>query len=255
MSNKSAWYAVLTLSCLTLLGCQSTSTERKVSSVSSAQLSKNAEVLQQQLELTLSSQEQKTFLTAMATLLESESSEMAGGEEKEGLRASQWRIASSDPKTKTFLVGTDVYPGVTLKGELSLLDLPFSATTVVNLRSGPSAKSNKVGQLQTGDVFIALAKVPGAPWLLVERQGMIEGFVHQGYVQSRIEPRDILSVKPNAALTPKTRSASQKILWTGSYQCRDLQYQLNGANQARSGNLMACRKDKNIWYIQSIDPS
>ncbi|MCF8779883.1 SH3 domain-containing protein [Vibrio sp. IRLE0018] len=255
MLYKLAWYAALTLSCVTILGCQSTSSERRVSSVSSAQLSENAEVLNKQLESTLSSTERDVFLTAMATLLESQSSEMAGGEENEGQMTSQWRIASSDPKTKTFLVETEVYSGVSLTGELSLLDLPFSATTVVNLRSGPSAKSNKVGQLQTGDVFIALAKVPGAPWLLVERQGMIEGYVHQGYVQSRIEPRDILSVKPNAALTPKSRAASQNTLWTGSYQCRDLQYQLNGANQARSGNLLACRKDKNIWYIQSIDPS
>lgn len=259
MLYKPAWYAALTLSCIALLGCQSTSagSERRVSSVSSAQLSENAEVLKQQLELTLSSQQSEAFLAALTQLLESNNIEAVGGEQREGEPSSQWKIQSSTLEFKTFLVRTDIMQEILVDGEMELLDLPYRATTTVNLRAGPSAKSNKVGQLQTGDVFIALAKVPEQPWLLVERQGAIEGYVHQAYVQSRIEPRNILSVKPNTALSLKANSNNDQSssLLSGRYQCRDVDYQLMGVNESRTGSLLACRKDKDIWYIQSINPS
>lgn len=57
------------------------------------------------------------------------------------------------------------------------------ATANVNLRSGPSAGSAKVGSLARGEDFQALAWANGGQWVLVGRNGVGVGYVRSDFVR------------------------------------------------------------------------
>lgn len=61
----------------------------------------------------------------------------------------------------------------------------FSANTRLNLRGAPNTAGRKVGQLQPGERFqaLALARVRGTDWILVGRGGVGVGYVHGAYVR------------------------------------------------------------------------
>ncbi|MFN3859655.1 MAG: SH3 domain-containing protein [Caulobacter sp.] len=59
----------------------------------------------------------------------------------------------------------------------------FVATTAVNLRAGPSTGAGRVGALQRGETFQALAYANGGQWVLVGRNGVGVGYVHGSYVR------------------------------------------------------------------------
>ena len=56
------------------------------------------------------------------------------------------------------------------------------ATSSVNIRSGPTAGSSKVGRLQRGQPFQALAYANGGQWILVGDNGIGVGYVNAAYV-------------------------------------------------------------------------
>lgn len=57
------------------------------------------------------------------------------------------------------------------------------ASTKVNLRSGPTTSSARVGQLYAGEAIEALATVRGTDWVLVGRNGVGIGYVNSAYVR------------------------------------------------------------------------
>ena len=63
------------------------------------------------------------------------------------------------------------------------LDRTYVATTGVNLRAGPTTNSAKVGRLQPGQRFEALAKVRGSDWILVGQNGVGVGYVRDDFVR------------------------------------------------------------------------
>lgn len=63
------------------------------------------------------------------------------------------------------------------------LDQTLVATSTVNLRSAPSTRAGRVGQLRSGERFEALAEVPGSDWILVGQGGVGVGYVHADYVR------------------------------------------------------------------------
>ncbi|MGE5501278.1 MAG: SH3 domain-containing protein, partial [Ignavibacteriales bacterium] len=56
------------------------------------------------------------------------------------------------------------------------------ATSTVNIRSGPTSGSSKVGRLQRGQPFQALAYANGGQWILVGDNGVGIGYVNAAYV-------------------------------------------------------------------------
>lgn len=58
----------------------------------------------------------------------------------------------------------------------------YRATTTINVRSGPTTGSARVGQLRAGQDFEALARVRNSPWILVGEGGVGVGYVHEAYV-------------------------------------------------------------------------
>lgn len=59
----------------------------------------------------------------------------------------------------------------------------FVATDPVNLRGAPTVRSARVGALRPGERFQALARVRGTDWILVGRNGVGVGYVHDAYVR------------------------------------------------------------------------
>ena len=59
----------------------------------------------------------------------------------------------------------------------------FIAASTVNLRSGPSTRAGKVGQLTRGETFTAMAYAKRGEWVLVSRNGVGIGYVHGAYVR------------------------------------------------------------------------
>jgi uncharacterized protein YgiM (DUF1202 family) len=57
------------------------------------------------------------------------------------------------------------------------------ASSIVNLRAAPSATSQRVGSLQAGESFEALAKVRGSDWILVGQNGVGVGYVNGAYAR------------------------------------------------------------------------
>lgn len=57
----------------------------------------------------------------------------------------------------------------------------FAATTRVNLRAAPSTSAGRVGMLQPGERFQALATTNGGRWILVGRNGVGVGYMAAAY--------------------------------------------------------------------------
>lgn len=59
----------------------------------------------------------------------------------------------------------------------------FVATSSVNLRGAPTSRGERLGALQPGERFQALARVRGTDWILVGENGVGVGYVNDAYVR------------------------------------------------------------------------
>jgi len=59
----------------------------------------------------------------------------------------------------------------------------FVAESRVNLRAAPDGRSSRVGRLQGGERFQAMARVRGTDWILVGRNGVGVGYVRGEFVR------------------------------------------------------------------------
>lgn len=60
---------------------------------------------------------------------------------------------------------------------------PFLAERTVNLRSAPTTNSARVGRLQAGERFQAMAQVRDSEWILVGQRGIGVGYVRSDFVR------------------------------------------------------------------------
>ena len=60
---------------------------------------------------------------------------------------------------------------------------PFTAQAGVNLRAAPTTNSARVGRLQAGERFQAMAKVRDSDWILVGQNGVGVGYVRGDFVR------------------------------------------------------------------------
>lgn len=65
----------------------------------------------------------------------------------------------------------------------SKLGQTFVAQSGVNLRAAPTTNSARVGRLQAGERFQAMAAVRGSDWILVGRNGVGVGYVRGDFVR------------------------------------------------------------------------
>lgn len=103
----------------------------------------------------------------------------------------------------------------------------YYATGKVNLRATPSTKGKKVGSLAKNQVFDALGRAPGQPWLLVGLNGRALGYVSESLARSSVDP----STAP----------------------CRLVQASLNTPqNGATSQRYSACRDTRGEWALTPV---
>lgn len=95
---------------------------------------------------------------------------------------------------------------VSSPAQLTVIGKPYASTgSSVNLRAGPSTATQVVGSLDRGEIVHAFGKVRGAPWVMVGRNNVALGYVH-----------DSLVAEHGAA------AAEQKPALTGTFELDDV---------------------------------
>lgn len=97
-------------------------------------------------------------------------------------------IGCEAQKTRANNSGTYTRNGYRLSGNVSpasydRIGNAYVAESGVNLRAAPTTNSARVGRLQTGERFQALAQVRGSDWILVGRNGIGVGYVRGDFVR------------------------------------------------------------------------
>lgn len=77
-----------------------------------------------------------------------------------------------------YRLSSDVRPA-----SYSRIGQTFMAQSGVNLRAAPTTNSRRVGSLQPGQRFQAMAHVRNSPWILVGRNGVGIGYVRDDFVR------------------------------------------------------------------------
>ncbi|MBU1377190.1 MAG: SH3 domain-containing protein [Alphaproteobacteria bacterium] len=91
-------------------------------------------------------------------------------------------------KSRAKNAGTYTHNGYRLQGDVSSasysrIGQTFVAESGVNLRAAPTTNSGRVGRLQAGQRFQALAQVRGSDWVLVGQNGVGVGYVRGDFVR------------------------------------------------------------------------
>ncbi|WP_061035033.1 MULTISPECIES: SH3 domain-containing protein [Vibrio] len=246
--------STLAIAVLSLSGCQLLQfglAEATASSVMRNDHAQSVMVINHQMDQYLSEDGRESFLNQMLVALESDNRDKFKGKDPDTY--TWWKIRVQPNQWKEAEVSRPVVEGVDTSKTLEFMDVSYRSKTTLNLRSNPSLDGEKLGELTKGEVFNAIAKVEGEPWLLVEQKGLIRGYVHKDYARSNVVNRDILSIKPNPLLSDETSSVDKpkdNELF-GSYTCRDLSYELTKNGNITTGSLRACRKQRKIWYIDA----
>lgn len=81
-------------------------------------------------------------------------------------------------KKNGYRLSSDIAPAT-----YNRVDRMFVAQAGVNLRAAPTTNSGRVGRLQAGERFQALAQVRGADWILVGQNGVGVGYVRGDFVR------------------------------------------------------------------------
>ncbi|MGI9946768.1 SH3 domain-containing protein [Vibrio hyugaensis] len=246
--------STLVLAVLSSSGCQLLqfgSVEETASSVMRNDHAQSVMMINHQMDQYLSEDGRESFLNQMLVALESDNRDKFKG--KDPGTYSWWKISVQPNQWKEAEVSRPIVEGVDTSNKLEFMDVSYRSKTTLNLRSKPSLSGEKLGELTKGEVFNAIAKVEGEPWLLVEQKSMIRGYVHKDYARSNVVNRDILSIKPNPLLggTSKSSDTQSEHGLFGNYTCRDLSYELTKNGNITTGSLRACRKQRKIWYIDA----
>lgn len=96
-----------------------------------------------------------------------------------GCEAQKDRVKNAGTYTRN---GYRLYDNVSAASYSRIGDT-FVAETGVNLRGAPTTNSARVGRLQGGERFQALAQVRGTDWILVGQDGVGVGYVRGDFVR------------------------------------------------------------------------
>jgi hypothetical protein len=97
-------------------------------------------------------------------------------------------IGCEAQKDRAKNAGSYTRNGYRLQGDISpasynRIGQIFVAESGVNLRAAPTTNSGRVGRLQAGQRFQALAQVRGSDWILVGQNGIGVGYVRGDFVR------------------------------------------------------------------------
>ncbi|CCO45306.1 conserved hypothetical protein [Vibrio nigripulchritudo SOn1] len=239
-------------------GCQLLSSQSKIEKVASnvkQSHAKSVTEISDHLDLYLSQSSRDQFLSQVTQALESDSSQPLTGRDRNTY--ARWSIQAEVQDWQAIEVKRPTEEGVETESDLVFMDIPYRSKTKLNLRAQPGTHGEKLGLLSKGEVFNAMAQVLDEPWYLVEQKGIIRGYVHKDYVKSNVSKRSILATQPNPLLYPYHEKESEAVANVpvegvlGIYICRNLVYELAKNEDVTEGGFKACRKQRNVWYIET----
>ncbi|BDU36085.1 putative Bacterial SH3 domain family protein [Vibrio nigripulchritudo MADA3029] len=229
-----------------LTGCQSTGKGSEASQTSNVSGSSSSGLISTQLDEFFSQQARDQFLKQSIEALESQ-----GTSEWQGIdsaTAAKWLIKVASPEVQSVQVEYPVENSVDTTQSLVFVGVSYETTTALNLRSGPRQSSQKIGQLIKGEEFNVLAQASGKPWVLVEQEGNVRGYVHHDYIQPAGPQQDLIVSK--VGITTFESSDVETTTLEGTFVCRDLQYSFSREEKAQQGEFTACQKQQGTWYIE-----
>ncbi|WP_237324106.1 SH3 domain-containing protein [Vibrio penaeicida] len=243
---------------LLMSGCQLLSSQSKIEKVSrevKQSHAQNVAEISDHLDLYLSQTSRERFLKQVTSALESPSETPFVGKDKHTYAS--WTIKAKEQDWQAIEVKRPTEIGVVTDADLVFMDIPYRSNTKLNLRGEPGTHGEKLGVLSKGEVFNSMAQVLEEPWYLVEQKGVIRGYVHKDYVTTNVRSRSIIATQPNPLLYPyhdkqsehKTDVPIEGVL--GIYICRNLNYEIRKNEDVLEGSFKACRKQKNVWYIET----
>ncbi|MGR5238042.1 SH3 domain-containing protein [Vibrio alfacsensis] len=209
----------------------------------------SVQLINQQIDRYLNSEGRELFLNQMLVALESDNRNKFKGKDPDTY--SWWKIRVQPNEWQEAEVFSPVAEEVDTTHMLEFMDVAYRSKATLNLRSKPSVEGGRLGTLEKGEVFNAVAKVANEPWLLVEQKGIIKGYVHRDYARSNMVNRSILSIQPNPlfSLPSGGHDAYPMMALIGNYTCRLLSYELTKNDDITQGSFRACRKQRKVWYI------
>ncbi|MBD1555519.1 SH3 domain-containing protein [Vibrio sp. S9_S30] len=229
-----------------LTGCQSTGTDSNAASANRVSGSTSSSLVSTQLDAFFSQEARDQFLKQSIEALESK-----GTNEWQGMDSSgnaKWLMTVGSPEVQLVEAHYPVEATVDTSQNLTFVGLTHETTTALNLRTSPRQSSQKIGQLQKGEAFNVLAQASGKPWVLVEQEGDVRGYVHHDYIKLAGPQEDLIASKVGIQKDLETDKATSVL--AGSYVCRDVQYSFSRDEKVQLGEFTACQKQQGSWYIE-----
>lgn len=229
-----------------LTGCQSTGTDSNTASANKVSGSTSSGLVSTQLDEFFSQEARDQFLKQSIEALESQNTSEWQGIDSSN--SAKWLIKVATPEVQSIEVHYPVEEAVDTAQTLTFVGLTHETTTALNLRTGPRQSSQKIGQLQKGEAFNVLAQASGKPWVLVEQEGDVRGYVHHDYIKPAGPKQDLIVSK--VGIQKHLDTEKETSVLAGSYVCRDLQYSFSRDEKVQFGEFTACQKQQGSWYIE-----
>jgi hypothetical protein len=249
--------SALALTLISISGCQMLQSRSEVT-IPPFVANDHAQIvalIRDQMDMYLSYEGRAYFLNQMLVALESDTRDRFKGKDPDTYV--WWNIRVQPNESHHAEVLRPKEEGVETYSSLEFMDMPYRSKTTIHLRSKPSLEGEELGVISKGEVFNVIAQATDTPWFVVEKKGVIKGYIHKDYARSNVGELDILSTPPNSLVRQSEvviSSDANSYNLTGSYTCRLLSYELSKEGEFTSGSFRACRKQRKIWYIHAPQP-
>jgi len=149
-------------------------------------------------------------------------------------------------------------------GKFDVIGQNYIAKKTSNVRSAPNTASAVVDRLSVGEKFIAAGAPSGKPWIIVEQNGQIIGYVFRDLVGPDAQPNPSFAGRDDIlGPPPSIKSAEQKVASLENSEnllieetqmttkCRDAGMELEHKNESSSSTEQSsyCKGPDGSWDI------
>jgi len=166
-------------------------------------------------------------------------------------------------------------------GEMALIGKPYAVKgTSVNVRSGPSARNPIIHTVRKGEIYNAVGRVKGTPWIMVASKGKSFGYIHDSLlvpaseteVNAEIDKRiaakqtasavdlDVIDLDAMAPTLRETDAVDLDAKFANdkdvvvevasvATECRELQATVSTPNDQSKSSFTACKAPDGAWEL------
>lgn len=126
----------------------------------------------------------------------------------------------------------------------------YHISKTINVRAHPKPNAPKINLIRPGDTVVALAEHMDSPWLLIENQGVVMGYVYKPLLgKPNVDP-PLLDANVPAALTVLANTQNEEKQVLLMYPCRDISYAIQSSWINKSGEFTACQSRSGMWFVE-----